>query len=297
MKSFSELRDSHLTEDYLQLDEKLVIVGKGKKYNQVVFLAGGAGSGKGFTIQNFMEGNKYKIRDVDEWKRLVMKVRGLKDENDEIANLDLRNPDDVAKLHQVVDDMGIKDKSFSALLRGMSSDTRPNILFDVTLKNLGNLTKVLPSLLEAGYQPENIHLIWVLTDYSVSVKQNKNRARIVPDDILLQTHEGAANTMVKIIEGGLPSGMDGACHVVLGGKEHTVVYTDNNGKPLTDRKGGVIVKDFTYFTMKKEGKPMLSNISKGKGGTISGDLIKKKLYDVIMKKIPKGQTLAKLMDK
>ena len=84
MKSFSELRDSHLTEDYLQLDEKLVIVGKGKKYNQVVFLAGGAGSGKGFTIQNFMEGNKYKIRDVDEWKRLVMKVRGLKDENDEM---------------------------------------------------------------------------------------------------------------------------------------------------------------------------------------------------------------------
>ena len=51
------------------LTEKQIIIGKGAKYGQVVFLAGGAGSGKGFATTHFLEGTKFKIRDVDEWKR------------------------------------------------------------------------------------------------------------------------------------------------------------------------------------------------------------------------------------
>ena len=42
------------------LTEKLIVVGKGAKYGQIVFLAGGAGSGKGFAISNFLEGSKFK---------------------------------------------------------------------------------------------------------------------------------------------------------------------------------------------------------------------------------------------
>ena len=51
------------------LEEKLIMYGQGKRYGQIVFLAGGAGSGKGFAISNFMEKEKFKIRDVDEWKK------------------------------------------------------------------------------------------------------------------------------------------------------------------------------------------------------------------------------------
>ena len=47
------------------LTEKQIIIGKGANYGQVIFLAGGAGSGKGFATSNFLEGSKYKIRDVD----------------------------------------------------------------------------------------------------------------------------------------------------------------------------------------------------------------------------------------
>ena len=47
------------------LEEKLIMYNQGKRYGQIVFLAGGAGSGKGFAIKNFMEGEKFKIRDVD----------------------------------------------------------------------------------------------------------------------------------------------------------------------------------------------------------------------------------------
>ena len=36
------------------LTEKQIIVGGGKQYGQILFLAGGAGSGKGFAASNFM---------------------------------------------------------------------------------------------------------------------------------------------------------------------------------------------------------------------------------------------------
>ena len=38
----------YLTEDVMLLAEKLIMFNQGKKYGQVVFMAGGAGSGKGF---------------------------------------------------------------------------------------------------------------------------------------------------------------------------------------------------------------------------------------------------------
>ena len=59
--------------NYVQLDEKLILISNGKKYGQIVFLVGGAGSGKGFALKNFLEGEKFKVRDVDEWKRLLLK--------------------------------------------------------------------------------------------------------------------------------------------------------------------------------------------------------------------------------
>ena len=34
------------------------------------FMAGGAGSGKGFAIKNFCK-EEFKIRDVDEWKKAL----------------------------------------------------------------------------------------------------------------------------------------------------------------------------------------------------------------------------------
>ena len=66
------------------LTEKQIVLGKGAKYGQVIFLAGGAGSGKGFAIKNFLEGSKYKVRDVDEWKKALLKIAVLKNKYPEI---------------------------------------------------------------------------------------------------------------------------------------------------------------------------------------------------------------------
>ena len=66
MLTFSQF----LAEQYLE--EKLIMYNQGKRYGQIVFLAGGAASGKGFAIRNFMEKEKFKVRDVDAWKTAFM---------------------------------------------------------------------------------------------------------------------------------------------------------------------------------------------------------------------------------
>ena len=55
-----------------QLDEKLITFSNRAAYGQIVFMAGGAGSGKGFAIDNFIDGAGFKVRDVDEMKKQLV---------------------------------------------------------------------------------------------------------------------------------------------------------------------------------------------------------------------------------
>jgi len=257
MKTFREY-----STEMQNLTEKLLVIGKGAKYGQVIFLAGGAGSGKGFAINNFLEGSKYKVRDVDEWKKAFLKLAILKNKYPELRSLDLRKPKDVYKLHMTVKQKNIKDKSLDLMLTDAKKGRLPNIIFDITLKDKSDITEVMPKLIEAGYQPKDIHIVWVLTNYHVAVQQNKSRTRVVPDDILLKTHEGAAGTMWNFINKGTPATLDGSVHVILGGAKHTVFWKDADGKPLDGTRKGkygtdrVVIKDFKYLTVKQPGKNM-----------------------------------------
>ena len=98
MKTFNEFISEEL--DYLE--EKIIMLSNGKKYGQIVFLAGGAGSGKGFASTNFMQSELFKIRDVDEWKKAFIKIGKLKNKCPETQGLDLKIPDYVGKLHKFV---------------------------------------------------------------------------------------------------------------------------------------------------------------------------------------------------
>ena len=210
------------------LTEKQIVLGKGAKYGQIVFLAGGAGSGKGFATKHFLEGTKFKIRDVDEMKKAFLKLAAMKNKYPEIRELDLRKPKDVFKLHMFVKNKGVKDKSLNMMLTQAKVGKLPNIMFDITMKDKGDITEVLPQLLEVGYNSRDVHIVWVLTNYYIAVEQNKapSRGRIVPDDILLKTHEGAAGTMWNFVTSGTPRGVDGSVHVILGGKKHTVFWNN-----------------------------------------------------------------------
>src|SRR6056300_362983 len=289
-----------ITEDIL--NEKLITYGNRKPYGQIVFMAGGAGSGKGFAIKNFVDSASFKIRDVDEMKkqlqilnrlgkldiRSILKkygrniklkdldlIRKIESEGYKLQNLNLKNPDHVYALHILVKAMGIKDKSLEALLAGKNNpNTLPNILFDITAKDVTDITSVLPLLKEVGYKADNIHLTWILTSYVTAMVNNKNRSRMVPEDILLKTHEGAANTVWGLVTKALPKGMNGRVDVILNNPQHTVFYTDTDGKTIS---GGV--KGFLSLPLKKE-----------KGGIFPEKVWKNKLFNWVKDNAPESIT-------
>ena len=280
MLNFKEHADMR---DYQQLDEKLIMYNQGKRYGQVVFLAGGAGSGKGFAQKNFMEVDKFKVFDVDELKKLFIKVRGLK--------MDLKKPQDVFDLHMMVKKSGVKDKRLLAMTKSLSQakdpSRLPNLMFDVTLKEINDIKEMMPMLTALGYDAQNIHVTWVLTNYYVAVQANQERERVVPDDILLQTHVGASKTMSNILKGQLPRGVDGGVYVILNNRENTipwvrVVKDDGSTRKTTSVKSGgekkkpLVVKDFTYLTLKKPGKKFENESS-----------VKMQVFDWIKDNVPK----------
>jgi len=232
------------------LDEKLIVYSGGKKYGQIVFLAGGAGSGKGFASEKFMQKELFKVRDVDEWKKAFIKMATEMRKYPELRGLNLKNPDDVFKLHMAVKKMGIKGRSLQLLLRDVRPDRLPNIMFDITFKDTDEIDEAMPMLLRAGYQPRDIHITWVLTNYHIAVKQNKERDRVVPDDIMIATHTGAATSMYNVIKGNLPRGVDGQVNIVLNNKNNTIKFKSSD---FADKKVEN-VQDFEYFRIKQEGQ-------------------------------------------
>ena len=289
-----------ITEDIL--NEKLITYGNRKPYGQIVFIAGGAGSGKGFAISNFLDSASFKIRDVDEMKKQLqilnrlgkLDIRGilkkygrnikLKDldlirkiEKDgyKLQNFNLKNPDHVYALHILVKAIGIKDASLEKLLLGKNNpETLPNILFDITAKDITDITSILPKLKQVGYKSENVHLTWVLTNYVTAMYNNKNRARMVPEDILLKTHEGASNTIWGIVTKALPKGMNGRVDVILNNPEHTVFFKDKDGKVINGN-----VKGFLSLPLKKE-----------KGGIYAEKVWKNKLFNWVKGNAPESIT-------
>lgn len=306
MKTYNELKNGLLAEEYLPLyeelkqylEEKLLIIGKGAKYGQAVILAGGAGSGKSFAAANFMQGENFKIFNPDDIKDALLKMRDnvnnaakdalknplpplsepMKKNIEKIQGLNMLDPRDTGKMHKVVKDMK-KDavgktwdkeanKFVNTIYKDMSVDQRrmmytffaernrtelPNVMFDITLKDIGALHNdlkgelgVLDFLKGAGYKPENIHIVWILTDYRIAMQQNLTRNRVVAADILFQTHRGASATMQDILFRNYGSlGINGDIAVLLGGK---------NGGNVEYKKGMTYEKDGVQYVIDRDVK-------------------------------------------
>jgi hypothetical protein len=176
--------------------------------------------------------------------------------------------------------VGIKDKSLANMLAAQTNpEVLPNIMFDITAKDISDITEVVPQLKAVGYKPENIHLTWILTNYMVAMDNNKQRARMVPEDILLKTHEGAANTIWGIVTRALPKGMNGRVDVVLNNPENTVYMKDAEGNEITGPKGEKYPSDFLSLPLKKAGS-----------GTYPESLWKEILFKWVKENAPKSIT-------
>lgn len=264
MKSFNSFLNEEILaagQDAEMLMEKLITFGGQAypKYGHIVLMAGGAGSGKGFVLGNLV-GVEGKVFDVDELKTLASKTPAIKKRVAQELGVDLedlasnlKNPENVGKLHDIMGDyLKIDKRKEQAFYRGVlaaPADRKPNIIFDMTLKSLDKLEKIARDAAMLGYEKKNIHIVWVVNDIEVAQQQNKARARTVPSEILVNTHRGAANTMGDIINMGnrLKKYIDG-----------DIVFAFNkvgvDANLVKSGKGGSYVKDANYFYVKRAGK-------------------------------------------
>ena len=255
--------------DFL-LNEVLITFNKRAypKFNNVVILAGGAGSGKGFILSNLL-GIEGKVFDVDEMKKLVIASSKLaakvkSETGEDLKNFDLRNPKNVSRIHEIVGgDLRIDKKFLKSSFRSVAEshpDRKPNLIFDVTLKDLSKLSKLSDRLVDHGYDKKNIHIVWVMNEFNVAVQQNAGRSRVVPDDILLATHEGASLTMKKLLDMGsrLKRYMDGDIHIAF-----NKVGVDSN--LAKSKRGGKYITKSEYITVKRSGKSQISTKQLDKG--------------------------------
>lgn len=293
------------TEYKTDINEVLITLGNKAypKFGNIVILAGGAGSGKGFVTDKLL-GLEGKILDVDALKKLAMKAPDLikavkKKYGKDISKFNLKHPEDVKSLHAIVKDLklsdGKNDALFASILAG-DPDRKPNIIFDVTLDNFGKFEKITKQVAELGYKKENIHIVWVVNDVKMAMKQNKARERVVPEEILVATHKGASVTMDSIVKLSkkIKAYMDGAIVFAFNkqGADSTVAISKETnikslkkqlkkaedegdfdaisrlakeiddfeatfkGRGIQQGSGGFYVIDAKYLTIKEKGKPI-----------------------------------------
>jgi len=255
---------SFLIEEVAELSEKLITFANQAypKFGNILIMAGGAGSGKGF-IKDKLIGLEGYIFDVDKLKSLASKtpaiVKKIKDEmgiNLEDLASNLKNPENVAKLHEIIGSyLGLDDarqKALYASILTADPDRKPNIIFDVTLKDLQKLETLTRQVSTLGYDKKSVHIVWVINDIEVATKLNAKRARTVPIEILINTHRGASQTMLDIVNMGdrLKKYMDG--DIVFAFNK-----VDVDAELSKSDSGGSFVKTANYFYIKRSGKPVM----------------------------------------
>jgi hypothetical protein len=318
-KIITDLNDSEYSLEFI--DEKLITFG-GKvypKFNNVVILAGGGGSGKDFQMEQLF-GIEGKVFDVDRLKILALSVPDIKDkirhdmDIQQGKDIDLRNPDHTSMLHDIIKNKGLKEKSWVAFGKTLDTELgilsadpsrKPNLIFNVTLKDIETLYEIELYTRKLGYDKGDIHIVWVINDVEVARVQNKERDRRVHDLVLVQTHDGVALTMKEIINMGeeLSQVMDGDIWFSYNKRgvdtkferskieaakpdEDSVVASFK--KALIDPKtgeeyferGGYMSKA-NYFQIKKKGK-----------APISADKLADVLFDKIIEFVPHNAQLA-----
>lgn len=276
MKSFKEY-----IKEQEQLDEVLITFGKKAypKFNNVVILAGGTASGKGFVTKKLL-GIEGKVFDVDALKKLsiattVFAAKIKAETGVDIKKMNMSDPKDVSILHDILSDLYVIDKKVrNTMLKAIflsDKKRKPNLIFDVTLKDMGKVKVLSDLLVEAGYEKINIHIVWIVNSLDLALIQNKDpkRERVVAKEIVVATHEGAALTMKKLIDMGskIKAYMNGDIWFAFN-KVHVdteLVVSKNDRVKITNRivrdqekKIGEYLEKANIFKIKAQGKTSIS---------------------------------------
>ncbi len=233
------------------------------KYGNVLIMAGGAGSGKGFALENEIafEGKHF---DVDFLKNQMRKFQINSPIDKEffqlygkhISQTDMKNENDVSNLHEFCSKKGFDKQTIRQFIQHASNRAiKDNMIFDVTLQNIRKLIEIVSYCDMCGYNRENIHIVWVLNDFSVAQQQNANRSRTVNNDILTSTHVGVSKTIHDILTNaeGLMDNTDGSPIIdgdmwILFNKKNVDNFTQ------TSSNGGKYVNKINSIKIKEKGQ-------------------------------------------
>ena len=193
----------------------------------------------------------------------------------------LKNPETVSLLHGIIgDELKLPDKekrAFFSSIMTADPERKPNVIFDVTLKSLQKFDNLISNVTRLGYDKKNIHLVWIINDIEIALKQNAERDRFVKPEILINTHVGAQQTVADVIKLGnkLKSYMDGDIVFAFNkvGVDTSYIKSpkkDAEFKFLTTKNkkgetvkvdvsgGGGYLKDANFFYIKRAGKTVMN---------------------------------------
>lgn len=187
--------------DFILENQKITMKGAGasqQNYGNCIILAGGPGSGKGF-IQDKILCN-FAVVDVDNMKKryIAMAKAGKIKDNTEY---DLRNPEDVGKLHMAVKNKGWKGKQRELFWKqremhdAHSSKLQPNILWDMVSDSVDDVFEVAVKAKAMGY---TVTLVWVVCNKETAEIGNEIRDRRVKGDVIEKGHAGAYKAIMSI---------------------------------------------------------------------------------------------------
>ena len=179
-------------------------------YGQIIFLVGGAGRGKNFILNNVIGHNGVNC-DVDDLKTYIAREAKFREEkykdkgNDFLDGMDFKDPDKVFQMHNFAkkvfepDSSEMENVKLDGLLntarQTKNKNTLPNIVLNITGKDIYDFASLSVPFIEAGYSPKNTHILWVLTPYKEASENNLKRDRVVPAEILKKTHQGVKRAM------------------------------------------------------------------------------------------------------
>lgn len=152
MKTFNEWLEEH---GEIQTEAALIVSGKHAypKFNQILCMAGGAGSGKGFVLNNVIAFTG-KTFDVDDMKTKVINLARRnpdinlskefqKEYGKSLADINLKDPKDTSNLHVFLKKKGLDAKRKEIFFAQASgTKNKPNVIFDVTFKDMDAIEEV-----------------------------------------------------------------------------------------------------------------------------------------------------------
>ncbi len=149
---------------------------------KAVFMAGGPGSGKSYVAGKMLGGTGLKTINSDEiYEYLAHK-----------QDIDLSDPEQVFSTQG--QEVRKKAKDLTQKRRGHFLDGRLGVLIDGTGKDVEKVKKDSEALKSLGY---NTMMIMVNTSLEQASRLNKNRARRLPDEIVVKMWHTVQNNLMQ----------------------------------------------------------------------------------------------------